>query len=132
MSVFLYVLFDPIDLKVRYVGQTRNPLPSRLSAHGAAARRGEEAPVASWFAGVVRAGRFPEIGLVNEVTEERAAEAEKVLIDEHVAEGADLLNVRHGPKPQGVRRVPAAPGSTKAVASRLRACAKELFPDAKL
>jgi hypothetical protein len=73
----IYALIDPRDNKVKYVGQTVQPLYNRLACHVDKARREKEnTPKARWIREVLSSGHRPSIKLLEEVEdkEKRAAE----------------------------------------------------------
>lgn len=98
--VFIYVLCDPSDLKVRYVGKSETP-ERRLKAHVRDASRGRHA-TARWITQLLALGTTPIMRVIGEVPcGEDWGEAEKRAIAEHIAAGCDLTNSTSGG--QGLR-----------------------------
>ncbi|MFE9793523.1 hypothetical protein ACFYRL_17495 [Streptomyces goshikiensis] len=90
----VYALVDPRTEAVRYVGQTRTTISTRLSGH-----RSQPSPsLKEWFDDLDAAGLTPGASvLVANVPEDRLLETEKSEIARLLAAGADLLNVDSNP-----------------------------------
>ncbi len=89
----IYSLSDPRDGVVRYVGQTRAPLWSRLSDHIQAAKRGrpKHSPKAAWILDLRALGMKPSISLLEECDGDwREAECR------WIASFSDLYNAKRG------------------------------------
>ena len=64
----IYVLIDPRDNEIRYVGKTTQRwLSDRLSGHRSSARRGDSSWRSRWIAKLLRCGYDPRIILLQEV-----------------------------------------------------------------
>lgn len=95
MNMFIYVLIDPRDGGIRYVGQTKRTLDWRLRQHVAAGRGvglGER-PVARWIREVLDHGLLPSIAIVEQTTVAEADAAELRWIQRLEADGHPLTNM---------------------------------------
>jgi hypothetical protein len=97
----VYVLTDPTNGLVRYVGSTLTPLRARLSGHLHAARDlgrpDATAPVAVWVRALLERGLRPTIIGLREAPEAALRAVERAEIERHYDEGWPLLNVRDSP-----------------------------------
>lgn len=89
-----YLLRDPVDGRVRWVGRTRRALAARLADH--VADRGDASPRSIWIATLHAEGRAPTVELLEEretscVEEDR--EIEQGWIALLLAKGEPLLNI---------------------------------------
>lgn len=115
MVISIYILVDPRDRRVRYVGQTRNPA-GRVRSH--AVLSSEMTPrKRAWIESLKRDELSPRMIIIGEEPDARLAlEGEQVAISFYAASGADLLNspavgrkplaTEDRPVNAGVRRVP--------------------------
>lgn len=105
MAVYIYVLIDPRDGAIRYVGRTVRPLAVRRRGHVVEARSPAIAPSAKaeWVRELLDGGVLPEIAVVEETTEGEAPDAERRWIARYEAAGTALLNVA-GSRFEGDRR----------------------------
>lgn len=96
MSVWIYLLRDPRDGEVRYIGRTLDPR-ARLVAHISSARNGCRYHSARWIAQLLRGGFEPSMELLLELPEDESwQEHERRLIAEYRARGARLTNITEG------------------------------------
>jgi hypothetical protein len=85
---YVYLLIDPRDGRVRYVGETQNPA-FRLERH----RRGEVMRTWAWSDALKMAGVRPIMRIVAECTDRAASRAlEKRWIEESREKHGRLLN----------------------------------------
>lgn len=90
-AYYIYALLDPSSLRVRYIGQTNNPI-DRLLSHckGIDSKR-----VNIWIKGLCAKGESPVMVILQKTTSrESAVLAEFDWMVLHRDKGADLLNVR--------------------------------------
>lgn len=100
----VYLLKDPNDLKVKYVGITRKSPTERLRIHikDAKARLRREVYLSKkekWLLGLALSGKKPIIEVVHhDITAEEAIEVERNLINKYGREsdGGTLKNVMKG------------------------------------
>ena len=89
---FIYLLVDPRDGAVRYVGCTIDP-DTRLSAHESSARVGKESPKDDWIRELHAIGLAPLLRVIGEAaTVGAAACLEQEWIVHHLSDEADLFN----------------------------------------
>lgn len=91
--VQIYVLVDPRDGDLRYVGQTRNALSRRLRDHLADKRPCHRT---NWIQLLVRIGLRPIIRIVQHVTQDEANDAERYWISWFKSENCRLVNSTDG------------------------------------
>lgn len=95
--VQVYVLLDPRDGAVRYVGVTTRGLALRLAGHISAARRREKSPVRSWIKGLLACGLRPVISMIESVPAgDGWRAAERAWIAHYRTVGAHLTNLTDG------------------------------------
>lgn len=87
----IYVLRDPRDGAIRYVGQTVQP-KERLQAHMADTRKGCQYRCHRWTRALVAAGFLPIMEIVEHIPGEQADAAEIRWIAHYRGLGADLTN----------------------------------------
>ena len=87
-DVSIYVLCDPRDGKIRYVGQTIEP-NARLYAH---CNRVDNQQKSQWIEDLAQSGLIPEMRVVCVVGEDFASQVEKALICAYMTEKQDLVN----------------------------------------
>lgn len=93
----LYVLVDPRDEAVRYVGATHKSLRRRLLDHMQSIGRVQNtAPRFVWLRELRTLGLTPEIRAVDTTDEDNWSDAEQSWIDYYRGMGCDLLNVMPG------------------------------------
>lgn len=92
----IYILVDPRDSRIYYVGCTHHP-KSRLATHMADTRRKKPTNKAKcdWLTGVVDSGATPLLVVIETVSPDRAQEREVYWISTLADLGAPLLNHRH-------------------------------------
>lgn len=115
--VYIYVLVDPRDGDVRYVGQTRNTLRRRLSDH---ARGVGSCYRAYWVQSLVRTGWKPIIRLLQCVLESEANAAERYWISFLKTHGCRLVNSTDGG--DGVLNLSEEAKSRISAANKARTC----------
>lgn len=93
--VFIYVLIDPRDNEIRYVGKTVQALTDRLQAHiqRCFARTDHRS---RWVAQLVRRGYRPRIELIQVTDSDHWREAEPYWIGYYRSLGCDLTNGTEG------------------------------------
>lgn len=97
----VYVLIDPCDNEIRYVGLTKASLSHRLQGHMQAARSGRQSHVATWLRKLDRMGLRPVITLVQEVQDD-GLDAEEYWISYFKSVGCQLTNTfSRGSRPPG-------------------------------
>ena len=100
MMTKIYVLIDPRDEEIRYVGQTNRELNDRLRGHVRCAGTNNHREI--WIAKLRRLGFKPRIELVQEVPSLLADEAERYWIQYYRAIRCDLTNTGAGGKSSGM------------------------------
>lgn len=106
---WIYVLIDPRDGRVRYVGKTERP-KNRLASHLSPSRfRQQENHRTAWIGSLLRSGLKPIFKLIDAGIGDGWAEAERAWISEFRANGADLVNGTDGGEGTMGRRVPLSP-----------------------
>lgn len=93
--ILLYILIDPRDNEIRYVGKTVQKLHRRLSGHLLDARTAQNKR-ARWIAKLLRLGYLPRIELVQTVPESDWQSAEQYWIGYYRSLGCDLVNGTEG------------------------------------
>lgn len=89
--ITIYVLRDPRDGAIRYVGQTVQPM-ERMQAHLADTRKGCQYRCHRWMRLLAAAGLRPNMEIVECVDAGQADEAEMRWIAHYRGNGADLTN----------------------------------------
>jgi NUMOD3 motif len=92
-SARIYVLIDPRDGEIRYVGWTIQTLAKRLGAHRCAQGRHHRA---TWIRALKREAHVPIIRLLQEVRASEAPEAERYWIRFFRLAGCLLVNTTEG------------------------------------
>jgi hypothetical protein len=92
--VSIYILIDPRDQEIRYVGVTLKTLDYRLKLH--LIRQKRRSPKYLWIEELKRQGLMPTIQLVQQVPERCGTQAEVFWIDHFRARGCPLLNATAG------------------------------------
>ena len=96
MIGIVYILIDPRDSRIRYVGQTTQAPAKRLRAHCNASKK-QRSHLARWVACVLRDGRIPQIVPVAVAeTRQRLNDLEIAFIDVVRGAGAKLVNATPG------------------------------------
>lgn len=90
----IYVLIDPRDCAVRYVGATQSKLYRRCATHRAMSKK-TTTPVAGWIRELMALGLRPQIRPFGDPTDAWEG-AERQAILHFRGQGADLLNVADG------------------------------------
>jgi hypothetical protein len=90
MTGYIYVLKDPRDGEIRYVGQTQQSPQQRLGQHK---RQRIERPVGGWVNDLKGRGLQPTIEVIEEPHPERLDEREEYYIKRFREIGLDILNV---------------------------------------
>ncbi len=94
--VRIYVLIDPINNEIRYVGKTKQQLHRRLVSGHLTEARSSTHKRARWIAKLLRRGYRPRIELVQEVPAEFWQVAEVYWIAYYRMLGCDLVNGTDG------------------------------------
>jgi hypothetical protein len=106
--VNIYVLIDPRDNQIRYVGQTKSPPATRLCHHICLAKKGCQYYSARWIRELLRHDLKPLVQLI-EVTD-RPDEREAYWIVYYRSQGARLTNyAAGGPTTRGTKHGPLSP-----------------------
>jgi hypothetical protein len=95
---YVYILGDPTDGAIRYVGTTRNSPARRLHWHTAHARQSGTSATSkmrAWIMSLLDAGNSPVIAVVQRVSHCDARKAEAWMIQHYLNAGAQLLNKQH-------------------------------------
>jgi hypothetical protein len=92
----IYVLIDPRDHEIRYVGQTSRTLPQRLAEHCRGNGGGGSVIKRSWFDELERYGLAPECRAVQVLPISAWGSAERYWISHFRAIGCALLNRANG------------------------------------
>ena len=93
MKVHIYVLIDPISLKIRYIGRTSNSLNTRLIGHLSKARRGNTHKDL-WIKKLMRSEQIPIIKLYKDVEGWKESHRyEQQLINKCLKHGFELVNL---------------------------------------
>lgn len=96
-TAVIYVLVDPRDGQVRYVGQTTKTVKSRLASHISRARNSKRNTHSSnWIRVLLKESLVPLIEIIREVSEEYKDETEIFCIAEYRRLGCRLTNVAEG------------------------------------
>lgn len=93
-TTFIYVLIDPRDNEVRYVGKSNNP-PQRLKEH---LRQSKTTYKGRWIAKLQECGLIPLMKIIEEVSFETWPERECYWIAYYRAQGCALTNTTEGGK----------------------------------
>ncbi len=95
-SVSIYVLIDPRNNEIRYVGKTSTPLQQRLNRHRHDARHGPRSHKANWLSQLLRCGYEPRMEIVQVVSVSSWEDAEKYWIGYYREIGCRLTNMTDG------------------------------------
>lgn len=93
--IFIYLLRQPSDNAIRYVGQSVYP-DKRLWAHIAEARSGARSHRSNWIRKLLAAGEQPILEIIEEATVETWIEREQFWIAFYRAAGCRLVNATDG------------------------------------
>lgn len=97
IMVFIYILIDPRNNEIRYVGKTKNPLTARLAQHvDDVIYKQEQNWRTHWIAELLRLGYRPRIELIQEVPDAFWRQAEPYWIAYYRAIGCRLTNGTEG------------------------------------
>jgi len=86
--VYVYVLIDPRDSKIRYVGSTIN-IQATMSRHSTQFNNKKKV---AWIDELRSVGLKPKIEIIDTTTTKSRTEVERRWIQHHVAKGDNLLN----------------------------------------
>lgn len=93
MKVNIYVLIDPITLKIRYIGRTKNSLSHRLQGHVSKSKL-KKNHKDCWIYSLVKQGYKPIIKMFKLVNGwEESHKYERSLINRAIKHGFDLVNL---------------------------------------
>ena len=90
-QILIYGLRDPVDGRIKYVGQTQNP-KTRLDTHLTLARTGKLDPKSRWIASLLQAGLKPVAVILAVATDSNCREMEEKWLASARSEG-DVFNV---------------------------------------
>ena len=88
---YIYALIDPLDNKVRYIGQTYN-VTRRFSEHKREALNQTRTKKDKWIVDVIKRGRHPCPIVLEEVKKEDSDDKEKKWIRYYKSKGVELVN----------------------------------------
>lgn len=91
----IYTLHEP-NGEIRYVGKTILPIRLRLSRHISNAQKGTRSYCASWLRSLAKRGLEPEIRLLQVISGDKWADAEKYWISYFRQNGCRLVNLSDG------------------------------------
>lgn len=91
MTVYIYGLFDPRNLELRYIGRAKNP-QNRFYRHIHEARKSTATHKSAWIRGLLNDNLKPAIEILEECTEDNWQEIEQAWIAEAKEKGANILN----------------------------------------
>ena len=107
-SFFIYVLIDPRNDEIRYVGYTYN-LKNRLWNHIGESRKQRNIYKSRWINSLLKLGFIPEIKSIDTATDADVIEKEKFWIAEMKRQGCRLTNLSEGGRGcLGYRQTPEA------------------------
>jgi hypothetical protein len=125
--VSIYILTDPRDNSVRYVGQSADPA-SRLLGHISDNHMITKSRKHSWVLNLRAIGMTPRMFVVDNVETAESNAAERRWIEHFRAKGADLLNkptyAKFNRSPRLARRVPVDTPNADVTNTSLRAAAE--------
>lgn len=90
-SVTVYGIFSSRDGEIRYIGQTRGRIATRLGQHLMMLGRRLRSPLFTWMNEEIEAGF--SLGVTKLIERAKWNEDEKLTIERYVAGGANLLNI---------------------------------------
>jgi group I intron endonuclease len=93
--IFIYLLRQPGDLAIRYIGKSAKP-KKRLWEHITEARSGEKCHRSNWLRKLLAAGERPILEIIEQATVETWTEREQYWIAFYRAEGCRLVNATDG------------------------------------
>jgi len=94
--VFIYGLFDPRNLELRYIGRTKHPTYIRISQHVHEAKKNNTTHKDRWVNQLLLEGLRPSVEILEECTEDNWSEIEQVWIAECKRFGLNLVNGTNG------------------------------------
>lgn len=95
-TICIYVLRDPRNNQIRYVGKTIQSINNRLTSHVREAKRENNSHKDRWILQIVRAGYLPIIEKIEDVNENNWQEREKYWIVKYYEDGCKLVNETDG------------------------------------
>lgn len=93
---FIYVLLDPRNNQVRYVGKTIHSIQDRLQHHINEAKRGKHSHKCNWIRSLLQKGLLPTIEVIDRISEKDFEFFEKRYIKLYKSFGARLTNLTNG------------------------------------
>lgn len=99
-QTFIYMLIDPRDDEIRYIGKANDVL-SRLGGHLRDASR-RRSRVYAWINELVASGHSPVVATLDRIPMEEWQDAERFYIKEYRDCGFDLLNISAGGNEPGL------------------------------
>src|SRR6185503_10610541 len=108
--IYIYGLFDPRNLELRYIGMTENSISIRLSGHISEARHSSKRNhKVNWIRQLLSEGLVPAIEVLEECTIETWQESEQAWIADCKKFNVRLVNVaKGGNKPPAFNELPKA------------------------
>ncbi len=95
-TVFIYGLFDPRNLELRYIGRTKHPASIRVSQHIHDAKKNNITHKDRWVNQLISEGLRPATEILEECTEDNWSEIEQAWIAECKKFGLNLVNGTNG------------------------------------
>lgn len=108
MSIYIYGLFDPRTLELRYIGRTKN-IALRLKGHISEAKHinKKDTHKNNWIKQLLNEGLEPAIEILEECTIDTWEQAERGWITDCKKHGVRLVNIaRGGEKPPSFNELP--------------------------
>jgi hypothetical protein len=119
--IYIYILLDPRDGNVRYVGKT-NGKQCRLKSHICSAKRGEKTHKANWVRLLLNEGLKPKLIIIDEILETNWEFWEEYWISQFKVWGFNLTNSTNGGE-----NPPILTGHTEETKLKLSKIKKEYF-----
>ncbi len=95
-TICIYVLRDPRNNQIRYVGKTIQKINDRLTSHIRGAKRENNSHKNRWILQIIRDGYIPIIEKIEDVNENNWQEREKYWIVKYHEDGCKLVNETDG------------------------------------
>lgn len=95
-TILIYLLRDPRNSQVKYVGKTVQKIRDRLTTHIREAKRNDKSPKDKWILEVISNDFEPIIEIIEQAQEENWQERERYWIVEYYNQGCELTNRTDG------------------------------------